>query len=371
MADEPGGEKVHPASPQKKQRAREEGNIARSQDLSSAAGLSVGLLVLMLLGRMSLDRLIEAARFFLAGQSAQPWNGPAFQTLMMQGLYFWAWAALPFMVVLLVTGLATNLAQVGFMFTAKPLQPKFSRLNPISGLKRFVSMRSLVELIKSLSKLGIIGFIVWLSIRSRLPDLLLLMGLSPQTLLPVIAGLIMVVWWRVALAMVVIGLLDLAFQRWHHEKDLRMTHQEVKQESKELEGDPLIKRRVRQLQRQMAMQRMMGEVPTADVIITNPTEYAVALRYDMEHMTAPVVVAKGMRLIAERIRDLGVEHSVPIVQKPELARTLYRNIDIGQSIPEDLFQAVAEVLSFVYRIDRRAGKIRERQAMMRPAQRAG
>lgn len=371
MADEPGGEKVHPASPQKKQRAREEGNIARSQDLSSAAGLTAGLLVLLLLGRASLEWLIEAARYFLNGEGAMPWNGYAFQTLMMQSLYFWALAALPIMVVLLMTGLAMNLAQVGFLFTAKPLQPKLSRLNPITGLQRFVSMRSLFELFKSLTKLGVIVTIVWLSMRSRLPELLLLMGLTPSELLPAIAGLIVAVWWRVALAMIVIGLLDLAFQRWQHEKDLRMTHQEVKQETKELEGDPLIKRRVRQLQRQLAMQRMMAEVPTADVIITNPTEYAVALRYDMERMAAPVVVAKGMRLIAERIRDIGIEHSVPVVQKPELARTLYRNIDIGQSIPEDLFQAVAEVLSFVYRIDRRTEKIRERTAMMQPVRRAG
>ncbi len=185
--------------------------------------------------------------------------------------------------------------------------------------------------------------------------------LPPQGLVIAMAGLIVAVWWRVVLAMLAIGLADYGFQYWQRERDLRMTHQEMKEEMREMEGDPKIKRRVRQLQRQMAMQRMMAEVPTADVVVTNPTHYAVALRYDLEGMGAPQVIAKGMRLLAARIREIAVAHDVPIVQKPELARLLYKSVEVGDQIPEDMFRAVAEVLSYVYQIDRRAEKRRARE----------
>jgi len=196
------------------------------------------------------------------------------------------------------------------------------------------------------------------------------MELTPRALVPAIGGLVMTVWWRIALAMLVLGILDYGFQRWQHNRDLMMTVQEARQEAKELEGDPRIKARVRHIQRQMALQRMMAGVPAADVIITNPTTYAVALRYDMAEMSAPVVVAKGARLLAERIRNIALEHTVPIVRKPDLARTLYRTIEVGQPVPENLFRAVAEVLAYVYEIDRRADKVRERRQRLELVQEA-
>ncbi len=368
MADDTGGEKTLPASAQKIRRAREKGNIAKSQDLGSGLALMTALFAMFVFGGHSLRSLVAAGTFYFGNlHEVSPANEPV-QTMAMQALYFVASAALPFSIVMVVVGFSFNVMQVGVLFTAKPMQPKFNRLNPISGAKRFASLRSLMELAKSLSKLGVVAVIVWFSMRGRLPDFIGLMTLSPAALVSATAAMIVTLWWRIALAMILIGLIDFAYQRWQHGQDLRMTHQEVKQETKELEGDPNIKRRVRQLQRQIATQRMMSGVPEADVIITNPTMYAVALRYDLATMASPVVIAKGMRLVAERIREIGVENGVPIVQKPELARALYRAVEIGDPISEDLFRAVAEVLSFVYSIDRRAEKIRERRDMINPAQ---
>lgn len=361
MAEDTGGEKILPASQQKKRRAREEGNVAKSQDLNSAATLAAALLAMWVLGMHMLTTMASSGRYYLSALLDLGPERMPMQALAVRVLSDITLCVAPFMAVMMVTGLASNLAQVGFLATAKPLTPKLEKLNFITGFKKFFALRSLVELIKSLLKLAIVGTLAWMAIRARIDEFPLLMTLSPAALIYAVAGMVFSVWWRIVLAMLAIGILDYGYQWWQHERDLRMTRQEAKEEAKEMEGDPQIKRRIRQLQRQIAMQRMMTDVPKADVIITNPTEYAVALRYDLTAMSAPVIVAKGARLLAQRIRDLGVENDVPIVQKPELARTLYRTLDVGQSIPENLFHAVAEVLSFVYRIDRRAEKMRERE----------
>ncbi len=365
MPEDTGGEKNLPASPQKKQRAREEGNIARSQDLTSGVALGAALLALVLLAHPMMNTLIEAMRYYMGNADRLMLNKLPAAALASRSLLDYGLAALPIMVVLLAAGVAINLAQVGFIFTAKPIQPKLDRLNIFSGMKKFFSLRSLIELVKSILKLTFAVWVVWLALRSRLPDFLALMNMPPDGLSAAVGALVVAVWWRIALALLVIGVFDYGYQYWQHERDLRMTREEAKQEMREMEGDPHIKRRVRQIQRQIAMKRMMAEVPKADVIITNPTEYAVALRYNMAEMNAPVVIAKGQRLTAQRIRELGEKHHVPIVQKPELARVLFRTVDLNQSIPETLFHAVAEILSFVYGIDRRAEKIRERQWLMR------
>ncbi len=339
--------------------------MARSQDLGSAVALAVALLALMLLAQGMFVTLVDAARYFLGHTSEMAFGQVTMQTVAARAGYFIARSVLPFMLVMLVTGLATNLMQVGLLFTAKPLQPKLNRINPLSGFQRFASVRTLMELVKSVAKITVVIALVWMAMRNRIEEFVLLMALTPQALLPAVASLVVAIWWRIAVAMFVLGLVDLAFQRWQHERELRMTRKEAEQETKELEGDPHVKRRIRQVQRQLAMQRMMREVPEAEVIVTNPTTYAVALRYAPQTMAAPVVIAKGMRLVAERIREIGQQNNVPIVQNPELARTLYRTLDVGQPIPEVLFQAVAEVLSYVYSIDRRAEKMRERAALRR------
>ena len=360
MPEQPGGEKTLPASPQKKQKAREDGNVAKSQDLNAAWALLVSLGALLIMGPGIFASIIAMGRDFIGhAHELIPARAPV--SMLAQRASYWLMVmVLPFALVMVVAGVFLNLIQVGPLLTAKPLAPKLDRINPISGFGRLFSLRSLVELIKSLAKLGIVFYLVYLALQPRVEDLARLLELPPELLTPVIAEIVYAVWWRIALAMFVLGLLDFAYQRWQNEQDLRMTVQEARQEAKELEGDPLIKRRVRQLQRQMAQQRMMQDVPTAEVVITNPTEFAVALRYDAREMDAPVVIAKGQRLNAQRIRDLAAEHNVPIVEKPELARALYRGVEVGGSIPGTLFRAVAEVLSYVYRIDQRAEKQRER-----------
>lgn len=364
MAEDSGGEKNLPASGRKKEKAREEGNIARSQDLGSALALAVALFMFLTLGGRMMHTMTEAMRYYLGGFTHLGLDSLSPQVFTLEVLYFIGVCALPFMLALLAAGIAVNLMQVGFIFTTKPLQPNLGKLNPLTGMGRFFSARAAIEAVKSLAKLALVAWLVYLALRGRLPEMLVLAEKSPEQILAVVGAMIASVWWRVVLAMIVLGIFDYGYQFWQREQDLRMTAKEAKEEMKEMEGDPLIKRRIRQIQRQAAMQRMMKEVPKADVIITNPTHYAVALRYDMKTMNAPVVVAKGARLIAHKIRDIAAENNVPIVQKPELARAIFKTIEIGQAIPEDLFQAVAEVLSFVYHVDSRSEKIRERQTAM-------
>jgi len=368
MAEETGGEKSLPASAQKIQKARMDGNIAKSQDLSGGIALGTGLVALLFFGSMTMNTLLDAGRYYI-GQAhvLSALNRDALIPLSVGVLRYLAYSVLPLALLMMAVGLSISLAQVGLLLTGKPMTPKMSRINPISGLKRYVSLRTLVELIKSISKLILVVLVVWLALRDRVDEFVALMALTPLGIMSNVSGLVFSVWWRIALVMILLGIVDYGYQRWQHLQDLRMTHQEAKMETREMEGDPQIKRRVRQLQRQMAMQRMMGDVPEADVIITNPVRFAVALRYNVGDMEAPVVVAKGARKVAEKIREIAAAHDVPIVQKPELARALYRNIDIGKGIPEDLFRAVAEVLSYVYSIERRQAKIREREAAWKAA----
>ena len=364
MADQPASEKVLPPSPRKLQRAREKGNVARSGDLNSGVLLLAAGLGLYVFGPLAFAQLIALTQYYFADAATIPVEPGDMQPLLAQVLLFAAPVVVPLMLFLMAAGILINVTQIGFIFTGQAMQPKLERLDPIRGFKRFVSLRSLVELTKSLAKLGVIGYIAYSTMRGRSSDILGLMHSSPWAGGIAVWNVVLAVWWRVALAMIFIGLLDFAFQRWQYLQDQRMTRQEAQDELKQLEGDPRIKQRVRQIQRQMAMQRMMAEVPEAEVVITNPTAYAVALRYEAGKMEAPTVVAKGARRIADRIRELAVEHDVPIVERPELARALFRDIEIGGHVPESLFKAVAEILAYVYEIDRRESKIAERMAVV-------
>jgi flagellar biosynthesis protein FlhB len=371
VPEDTGGEKTLPASQHKKMQQREKGNVAKSTDLSAAVTLLAALGGLYLLGPAMFEGMREGAHYYFS----QAWvllpEASDMQPLALGVVLRIAYTVLPLMLVLLLAGILINVAQIGLLFAPQVLQPKPGKLNPISGFKKFASLRTLVEFIKSVLKLAVIGTVVYYTLRNRWDEVLLFPYLPPAAMAGAMAKLIALVWLRAALAMIILGLLDLAFQRWQHERDLRMTQQEVRDELKQFEGDPRIRQRVRAIQRQMAMQRMMREVPTADVVITNPVTYAVALRYDVENMDAPTVVAKGARLLAERIRNAAMEHDVPIVEKPELARELYRTLELGHTVPEKLFRAVAEILAFVYGIDRREEKRRERAQVMTPRQAVG
>jgi flagellar biosynthetic protein FlhB len=314
--------------------------------------------------------MIESGEYFFGTAHAlRPEVGSA-QNVAFTALIHFGRIVAPFMALMIVAGLAFNIFQIGFVFSPQAIQPKLEKLNPFTGFKKFFSVKALVELLKSLTKLGIVAYVVYLTVRGEWDAFLGLTTLTVPALGAQMGLLILKVWFRVVLVMAVIGLLDFAFQRWQHEQELRMTRKESEEENKQFEGDPRVRQRIRQVQRQLAMQRMMQSVPEAEVVVTNPTTYAVALRYGEAQLeTAPVVIAKGARLQAERIRSLAVEHDVPIVERPELARTLYRTVELNQPVPEKLFQAVAEVLAFVYQIDRRAKKKQERAQMAERSER--
>ncbi|MCP4646021.1 MAG: flagellar biosynthesis protein FlhB [bacterium] len=367
MADTSGGEKTLPASPRKREQARRKGNVAKSQDLNAGITLTAALLVLALTGGSILEQLVDMTAYYLGGVASIPLDTSTAAPLTAGVLMRAGRMVVPAMLMMLVAGVAVNLLQVGFLLTGEPLIPKLDKLNIFTGFKKFFNPRTASELVKSVLKLSIIGFVVYLTLKSRWDQVLALGYLSPAWVTKSVASIVFVVWLRIALIMIVLGVFDYGFQWWMREQDLRMTVQEAKEESKELEGDPQIRRRIREVQRRMAYQRMMADVPTADVIVTNPIRYAVALRYDAEGMGAPIMVAKGARIVAAKIRSIAEEHDVPIVEKPELARALYRTLDVGQPVPEKLFRAVAEVLAFVYQIDRRADKVRERLHMFSPA----
>lgn len=353
----------------KRQRAREEGNVAKSQDLNSAVALLAALLAMRIFGPQMFESMADASRYFWGNVATLKASADTAPVLAAAFVYHVIRIVLPFLIIMLVAGVAANFIQVGFLMSPKRLSPNLEKVNPFTGFSRFVSLRSFVELVKSIFKLILIGTVVYITLAGRWDQVMMMSYLSLGGVVKTMGDLIFVLWFRVALLILALALLDYAYQRWQYEQDLRMTIQEAREEMKQLEGDPRVKQRVRQIQRQMAMQRMMAEVPEADVIITNPTTYAVALRYNVQEMDAPVVSAKGARLLAERIRELGAEHRVPIVEKPELARTLYRQVEVSRPIPENLYRTVAEVLRFVYEIDRRAAKIREREGFVQSARR--
>jgi flagellar biosynthetic protein FlhB len=246
--------------------------------------------------------------------------------------------------------LVANVAQIGLEFHGQGLAPKFSKLNPLAGLKRIFSLRGLVELAKSLLKIAFVGLIAWSVMSgyiSKFPSLVRL-DLGEIWLFTHSAAFRIILY--VSLALMVLAALDYIYQRWQYEESLKMTKQEVKDERKQSEGDPQVKSRIRALQRQTAYQRMLAEVPKSDVVITNPTHLAVALRFDSSAMIAPQVTAKGADYIAERIREVAIENGVPIVENKSLAQALYRMAEIGDYVPVDLYRAVAEVLAYVYRL---------------------
>lgn len=355
--NEDGAEKTESATPKRLDEARQKGQIPRSRDLSAAAVLMTGGVALSSLGGQVGGELYGMMRRGLTltrEQSVDPTQlGPILSATAWDGLM----AVVPVLGLLLLAALLAPLVLGGWSFSTESLMPQFNRLNPLAGIKRMFSMRSVVELMKALAKFGIVAVVAVLVLWKNTPALLAL-GREPTTQAIVHAvqlsgtGLILI-----SAGMLLIAGFDVPYQLWQHAKQLKMTREEVRREMKESEGSPEVKGRIRELQQQMARQRMMQDVPKADVIVTNPTHFAVALRYDEKRMRAPVVVAKGADLIAARIREIASEHSVPIFEAPPLARVLYKNVDIGGEVPATVYVAVAQVLSYIFqlRAARRSG----------------
>jgi flagellar biosynthetic protein FlhB len=346
------GERTERATPKRREEARKQGQVARSPEVSSLFVLTAGFAVLALTGGKLLDRLEETTREMFA-RIADPAATPGdVGSVLSATIGTVAILCLPALLATALAGVTASVVQVRPKLVLSMLKPKFGRLNPVPGAKRMVSPHSLVELAKSLAKLAAVGGIAALTLVPRVDDLVQLGEVPPDQAMRTVAGLVVSLAWRVLALLVVIAGADLFWQRHSHEKGMRMSKEEVKQEAKQQDMPAEVKGKQRQRARQMARARMLGQVKHADVVITNPTHFAVALAYRPEE-GAPRVLAKGSDLLALRIRELAKEHDVEIVENPPLARHLYATADVGETIPADAFAAVAEVLAFVWRLNRR------------------
>ena len=348
MAEESFQEKTEKATPKRRQEAREKGNIPRSIEVNSAVILLIVSLFFIFLGSKMFSGVIQLGRSVFGNMHTIDLSVQYIPGLVQKTGIAFSFLVGPFMLSILVAGVLSNVMQSGLTFSAESLQPKFSKINPLSGFKKMFALRSLVELVKNIFKLSIIGYIGYITIKGETDSFFALVNQDVMQIVAFVGALTLKMFLRVGAVFIILAGLDFAYQRFEFEKELKMTKQEIKEEYKQTEGDPLIKSRIRSIQRERARSRMMQDVATADVVVTNPTHVAVALKYDSENMGAPKVVAKGMRKIAERIKQIARENGVPVIEKPLVARMLYKSAEIGQEIPAELYQVVAELLAFVY-----------------------
>lgn len=352
MAEDSDLERTEPASQKRLDEARERGQVPRSPELSTFAVLMTGGSALLFLGgdlMNGMERLMSSGLTLDRAVALKP---ELMMVRLHQSMTDVLITFLPYLAVLFIVAMAAPMLVSGWLFTFDAVAPKYSRIDPVSGLGRIFSTHGLGELGKAIAKTLVIGTVAVMVMRGELEPIL---GLVSESLRPAVAHLghlLAVTFLFVVGALALIVAIDVPLQIWNHRKQLRMTKEEVKQEYKESEGDPHIKGRIRQLQRERARRRMMSEVPKADVVVTNPTHYAVALRYRERSMRAPTVVALGSSHVAERIVELAREHDVPVLRSPPLARALHAHGDLGQEIPSALYTAVAEVLAYVYQLSR-------------------
>jgi flagellar biosynthetic protein FlhB len=346
MAD---ADKQFPATPRKKQEARQKGQVARSMEINSAIILLGALVTLRFVGP---DMFNGLAQIMVAILSNCNYELTTTAVVAFTPVLILAFAKLiaPILLVCLVLGVSANLLQFGFLFTGEPLIPRLSKISPAKGFARIFSMRTAVELVKSVLKIVIVGFVAYLTLKGEAGKVLSFVDMETIQIFRHVSGVVYTLFFRICMVLLFLALLDYLYQRWDHSRELKMSRQEMKDELKRSEGDPLIRQRIRSIQRQLSHQRMMTEVPKADVIITNPTELAIAIRYDSQAKNAPYVVAKGARLVAQRIRELAQEHSIPIVENKPLAQLLFKSVEVGGEVPAKFYRAVAEILAYVYRL---------------------
>lgn len=358
--DGPGGEKTEQPTAKKLEDSRKEGQVAKSKEISNAAVL------LIMFALMSWIVSYYGTRF--RGMFGSVYTQIPDTIVMYQGNVPFHTVTrlirnsmsnllvimLPALLIGLIVPFIANLVQVKWKPTSKPLKPKFNKLNPISGFKRLFSLNSLVELIKSFLKIGVIGTMVYIYLRKEQNTLFVLLDLPITDALARLLKIIVAVGIRISVAYIFVAAADYIYQKWKFNEDMKMTKQEVKDEFKNVEGDPQIKGKQRQRMQEASRRRMMQQLPQADVVITNPTHYAVAIKYDPEKYDAPYVVAKGADYLAARIKEVAKANDIEIVENKPLARMLYANVELGQIVPPELYQAVAEVLAFVYHLKGKA-----------------
>lgn len=348
--DESGGEKTEDASGRKLGKAREEGQVAKSMEIPSVFVLLAGALSLYASAGHVYENLVEVIHFNLDFTAIPDVTDVDVVRLLIYHFERIAVTVAPVFLAVYVTALISNFAQVGFFVSWKALEPKPGRLDPISGFKQKFSSRAVVEFTKTILKVGVISLVCYWAITGEFENIARLWDNSTGAIM--LFTLIESFWIfiKVCLIMLIVAILDYTYQRWKFLEDQKMTKKEVKDEAKQTEGDPMVKSRIRQLQQQAARKRMMAAVPEADVVVTNPTRLAVALQYDNEEMDAPMVTAKGAGSIAKNIRRIARENDVPLVEDKQLARNLYSHVDIGAEVPSEYYQAVAELLAYVYKL---------------------
>jgi len=352
------GEKTEAPTPRRREEARHAGQIAHSPDLQAAVVLLGVMIALNSLGMRMLRDLLDGIGFFFGNSEPVPLTPGQVQGLGIAALRLLAKVCLPVMLIAMILGVITALLQVGWLFTTKPLQPKWEKLNPIAGASRLFSIRGWVRLAMSILKLIVVGTVAYLTIKSKLTQILHTINLDHWTLLGLAAELVFYLAIRMALVLLILAILDYLWQRYRHEQDLKMTKEEVKEEMRRMEGDPIVKQRLRRVQHQLAVQRMRHDVPKADVVVTNPTELAIAIKYDADTMTAPKVLAKGQGYMAAQIRQTAIQHGIPIVERKPLAQALYKMVEVGQEIPPQFYKAVAELLAYGYELTGKGPKVR-------------
>ncbi|GER65639.1 flagellar biosynthetic protein FlhB [Weizmannia acidilactici] len=344
------GEKTEKATPKKRQEARKKGQAAKSQDVITAISL-LAVFLFLSFGASSIGGpMMELLHYSFTKYMLQDVTEQSIRKIFTEIVKQMAAMLLPIMGVAMLAGAIGSLAQTGILFTGEGLRPNLNKINPVAGLKRIFSIRALVELLKSILKMTVIGIVVFAVLWMNISEVSGLSFKSAGAALQSVGHLTLSIGIIASIALFALAILDYLYQRFDFEKNIRMSKQEIKEEFKTTEGDPLIKSKIRQRQREMAMRRMMQEVPNADVVITNPTHFAVCLQYDETKSDAPVVIAKGADFLAQKIKSIAKEHDIVMMENRPLARALYAEVEVGDAIPEQFFKAVAEILAYVYKI---------------------
>ena len=359
---EDAGDKTEAPTPRRRAEAREQGNIARSADLTISLMMLGMMITLNLTGGKILLALKTLLVTMLSERTLSDFNLDNATKGLLQGVYVAFIAIAPVLIALCLIAIISNILQVGFFFSTTRIQPNFAALNPVRGITRlFGGGQSPMKLLMSIAKMFLLGLVAYSAIHGRIESIQKVQVLAFTEIFMLAAQLIYDIVMRVGMAMLVLAILDYWYQRWSHERKLRMTKQEVKDEMRRMDGDPKMKGRRRQMAIAMLKKKLKKDVPTADVVVTNPTEFAVALKYDSKTMHAPRVIAKGQGMIAARIREIAIESGVPILERKPLARALYKLVEVGQEIPEQFYSAVAEILAYVYEL---SGKSRRQQQQL-------
>lgn len=343
-------EKTEKPTPKKLSDARKKGQVFKSRELNSVVILAVLFVTLNMYSKSIGDILQRFSKLIFEDYILEK-NALAvddIRKLFLMVIMVVGRTVGPLLAVAFIMGLIVNYLQVGFLFTFEPLKPKLSRINPLEGFKRILSVKSIVELIKANVKIFLVGYVVFKYVKGEIVNLYKICDMSINNIINYIGSITFGLAIRAVGILLILAVLDYIYQKWDYHKNLKMTKQEIKEENKQMEGNPQIKSKIKEKQRQIAMRRMMQDVPKADVIITNPTHFAIAIKYDKTMYDAPYVLAKGKDLVAQKIKEIAGDNSVPLVENKPLARSLYKSVEIGQIIPEDLYHAVAEVLAYVY-----------------------